>query len=224
MRRIKPMVVIKKKLSDQIYEALKQDILNQRIGFGEKMTNREIQERYGVSSTPVRDAINRLYMDGLLDEISNSGARIIPFDHTTAIEINEVISMLSREALSLSIKNAAQVVSVLKQTLDQQQLQIEEDAYFEFDRQFHQAFFDFCGNSRIIQLYSQHSALWSLLIRFYYADKDMKREKAVSQHRQIYEAYQAADISLAQRCMEEHFHEAARPIEHVLGGGAKNHV
>jgi DNA-binding GntR family transcriptional regulator len=211
------MVVLKKRLSDQIYEAIKQDILNQNIGFGEKVTNRQIQERYGVSSTPIRDAINRLYLDGFLDEISNSGARIIPFDYKIAIEVNEVISMLNREALALSARHAAEVVPLLKDILNQQMLHIGEDLYFDFDRQFHQTFFDFCGNSRIIQLHSRHRALWLLLIRFYYADREMRREKAFSQHRQIYESYQSADIFQAQRHMEEHFHEALRPIKHVLG-------
>ena len=74
-------MIVKKNLSEQIYESLKKEILDQKIGFGEKLINRSLQEKYGVSSTPVRDAINRLYVDGLLDNISNVGARVIPFDY-----------------------------------------------------------------------------------------------------------------------------------------------
>ena len=85
----------KKTLSEQIYQLLKQDILSQKIGFGEKLINRDLQKKYGVSSTPIRDAINRLYQDGLVEDITKNGARVIAFDLTAAIEINEIITILS---------------------------------------------------------------------------------------------------------------------------------
>ena len=40
-------------LSGQIYDILRQDILTQRIRLGEKLTLKHLQERFGVSSTPV---------------------------------------------------------------------------------------------------------------------------------------------------------------------------
>ena len=80
--------IVKKTLNEQIYEALRDEILAKKISFGEKLVNRELQNKFGVSSTPVRDAINRLYMDGLVDEVSKTGARIISFDLKFATEIN----------------------------------------------------------------------------------------------------------------------------------------
>lgn len=55
-----PEKIVKQTLSEQIYNILKEDILCGRILMGDKLTNRELQERFQVSSTPVRDAINRL--------------------------------------------------------------------------------------------------------------------------------------------------------------------
>jgi DNA-binding GntR family transcriptional regulator len=212
------MVVRKTKLSDQVYDALKQDILNQIFGFGEKVTNRDLQERYGVSSTPVRDAINRLYHDGFLDKISTSGARIISFDFKIALEVIEVMSMLNREALSLSMKYTPRekVILQLKETLDNQLQYINDDSYFEYDRQFHQLFFDFCGNARIRHIYSQHGVLWLLLVKFYYADKEMTRDRAVLQHQHVFEAYRQGDIPLALRYIDDHFNDAIRPLSRML--------
>ena len=65
-----PEKIIKQTLSEQIYNILKEDILSGRILMGDKLTNRELQERFQVSSTPVRDAINRLSKDGLTQEVS----------------------------------------------------------------------------------------------------------------------------------------------------------
>ena len=88
-----PEKIIKQTLSEQIYNILKEDILSGRILMGDKLTNRELQERFQVSSTPVRDAINRLSKDGLTQEVSKSGAQLITFDYSYANELNDFIHL-----------------------------------------------------------------------------------------------------------------------------------
>lgn len=211
-------MIVKSNLSEQIYEAIMQDIINQNIGFGEKLTNRELQEKYGVSSTPVRDAINRLYLDGLLEHISNGGARVISYDYKMAIEVNEVISVLSREALAMSAERGDQgkIIPLLEQALLMQREHIAEDTYYEHDCHFHGIFFDFCDNSHISKIYAQHSVLWMILIRFYYRDENSTRDKAIAQHEQILAAYKQGDIGLAQRFMRHHYQCAVNPFSKTL--------
>ena len=57
------MKVVKDLLSEQIYKILKNDIINSKINFGEVLVNKNLQERFEVSSTPIRDAILRLKED-----------------------------------------------------------------------------------------------------------------------------------------------------------------
>ncbi len=94
--------IVKQTLSEQIYNILKEDILCGRILMGDKLTNRELQERFQVSSTPVRDAINRLSKDGLTQEVSKSGAQLITFDYSYANELNDFITFLASKAVMLS--------------------------------------------------------------------------------------------------------------------------
>ncbi|MEA4892416.1 MAG: GntR family transcriptional regulator [Peptococcaceae bacterium] len=212
-------MIVKKSLSEQIYESLRQDIINQKIKFGEKLVNQNLRERYGVSSTPVRDAINRLHQDGLLEDISNVGARVITFDYKMAAEINEIVWMLSTQAVKLSAKkgHAREVIPALAKCLELQQRHIDSPAYLDDDAQFHLTFFDFCDNPRYRELYLQHHTLWSILVKYYYCDKESTREHAISQHRMILEAYAAGDIPLAQNHLENHYQEALRPLRKVLG-------
>ncbi|MDR2069717.1 MAG: GntR family transcriptional regulator [Spirochaetaceae bacterium] len=198
--------IIRKKLHEQVYEILRKDILEQRIGFGAKLTNRGLQERYGVSSTPVRDAINRLYLEGLLDEISQGGARVISFDYKRAVEVNEVMYILNKEAIAMSAERAVpgEVVSRLRAVLERQSEHLLSDRYYQYDQQFHRVFFDFCGNSQIAWLYNQHSGLWMLLLKFYHTIRDT-RTAAISQHIRVVAAYEGGDIALVQRLMKEHF-------------------
>ena len=57
--------ISRKTLSEQIHDMLREEILTQEIPCGEKLTIRQLQQRFGTSSTPVRDAMVRLAQDGL---------------------------------------------------------------------------------------------------------------------------------------------------------------
>ena len=74
-------VINKKTLSDQIYDILKSEILRREIPFGSKLVNRALQARFRVSSSPIRDAINRLNQDGLITSIDKSGATVVEFNY-----------------------------------------------------------------------------------------------------------------------------------------------
>ncbi|MDR2103562.1 MAG: GntR family transcriptional regulator [Treponema sp.] len=209
--------IVKKKLHEQVYEILKQDILEQRIGFGEKLTNRGLQERYGVSSTPVRDAINRLYLEGLLDEISQGGARVIPLDYKRTIDVNELMYILNKEAIAMSAERAAPgIVSAhLQAALEEQSENIDNDLYYQCDLQFHHVFFDFCGNAELTQFYTRHSGLWMLLLRFYHAVQNNSRAAAISQHTKIVSAYKNNNIDRVQLLMKEHFDTAVDHFKNI---------
>lgn len=59
------MNLSKNTLAEQIYQILRNDILTLAIPFLEKLTLKTMQERFGVSSTPIRDAFTRLTEDSL---------------------------------------------------------------------------------------------------------------------------------------------------------------
>ncbi|MGN1033354.1 MAG: GntR family transcriptional regulator, partial [Intestinibacter sp.] len=50
----------KSTLSEQIYQILKNDIITQEIKCGEKLTLKNLKERFQVSSTPIREALTKL--------------------------------------------------------------------------------------------------------------------------------------------------------------------
>lgn len=211
-------MIVKKNLSEQIYESLRRNILDQKIRFGEKLVNRQLQEKYGVSSTPVRDAINRLYLDGLLDEISNGGARVISFDYRAALEVNEIVAIITREAVAMAASKpaAAEMLPELADCIEMQIKNINGKNYFVYDKKFHTIFFNHCENTRLARLHNQYSALWELLVLFYYRDKESTRSKAISEHEKIVAALKKGDIKSAQECVEHHFQEAVRPLRNAL--------
>ena len=85
------MAVIKRmSLVDQVYEKLKERIVGLELPFGSKLNVSKLQEEYGVSSTPVREALNRLLNEGLIEFENNVGARVIDVTETDIRMFQEV--------------------------------------------------------------------------------------------------------------------------------------
>ena len=62
-----------KTVTEQIYSVIKQDILSQKLLPGEKLTTKALQDKLGVSSTPIREALTHLQQDGLIEYQPNIG-------------------------------------------------------------------------------------------------------------------------------------------------------
>jgi len=70
--------VVRDSKSDQVYAALRDEILIGQLRPGESLSVLGVAERFGASRTPVRDALLRLESDGLVSLIDRQGARVSP--------------------------------------------------------------------------------------------------------------------------------------------------
>lgn len=85
------MPVIKRvSLVDQVYDKIRKRIINLEVPFGSKLNVSKLQEEYGVSSTPVREALNRLLNEGLIEFENNVGASVVDITEDDVIEIQEL--------------------------------------------------------------------------------------------------------------------------------------
>lgn len=101
------MTVIKKQsLVDQIYDQIRNDIINLVYPFGSKLVASELQEKYQVSSTPVREALNRLQQEGLVEYENNIGAKIISIEPKDVWEIQELAITLHKAAIKLAMEKS----------------------------------------------------------------------------------------------------------------------
>ncbi|MCL2006785.1 MAG: GntR family transcriptional regulator [Treponema sp.] len=199
------MEIQKVNLSDQIYDNLKKSILTGKISLGEKLINRELQKKYGVSSTPVRDAINRLYIDGLVDNITNSGAKIKNLNLEFMLEVNEMVTLFCCASIELASKRADKtaVCNTIPKIIEKQEMILGSDKYYTYDYQFHKTFFDHCGNSQLFKCYEQYRILWEMfLVKF-----NFKEEQALSikEHKSIYENFCDGHYNKASEIVKQHF-------------------
>lgn len=205
------MAIIKKTLSEQIYDELKMDIINQKISFGSKIVNRTLQDKFKVSSSPIRDAINRLYSDGLIENIDNTGATVVKFDINFYLEINEILQGINSTAIKLAFKksNHSEVKEELEKYIALQKENINNEDYFKYDYEYHKVFVKFSNNSRLKKLYSQFNVLHEILLKFYYEKELVKmREESIRVHIKMMKCFSSGNIEDCIKENEEHYKKA----------------
>ncbi len=209
----------KKSLSDQIYTVLKMDILQNKIPLGSKLINRALQVRFGVSSSPIRDAINRLYQDGLITSIDKTGANVVDFDYEVFLEINEILLYIIRTGIRLSSEKADidLVCNSLENYIKLQEENIGSDEFYDYDYKFHKTFIEFSDNSRLKKLFKEYNVLHEMLVRKYYtAETDQIQENSIKMHRKIIDAYCRKDFNKAMDLTESHYKDAEVIFKKIL--------
>ncbi|MDR7869456.1 MAG: GntR family transcriptional regulator [Tissierellaceae bacterium] len=213
------MQINKKSLSDQIYDILKMEILKGETPFGSKLVNRQLQKRFGVSSSPIRDAINRLYQDGLVSSIDKTGATVVDFDYEFFLEVNEVLMYIVKTGMSLSAEKAdnMKVTLELEKYISLQEKHIATDKYYDYDYKFHKTFIDFSDNSRLKKLFKEYNVLHEMLVRNSYNSNtpEVKQEK-IEMHKKIKDAYKSEDFNLALELTDQHYKSAEEIYKAIL--------
>lgn len=213
------MEINKKTLSDQIYDVLKMEILKREIPFGSKLVNRTLQKRFGVSSSPIRDAINRLNQDGLITSIDKTGATVVDFNYDFFLEINEILLYIVNTGIKLSSEKSdiEEVSKHLEEYLTLQEKYIGSDRYYDYDYKFHKTFIDYSKNSRLKKLFKEYNVLHEMLVRnFYNPETSQIQENSIETHRKIIDAYRNKDYGTAMQLTEEHYNAAEEIFKKIL--------
>lgn len=93
-------------LADDVYALLARAIVEGRLAPGERVRDVEIAELYGISRTPVREAIQRLERQGLVEVAAHRYTRVRMPDQASRIEALEYIGQLAGVALRLAVRRA----------------------------------------------------------------------------------------------------------------------
>ncbi|WP_027623152.1 GntR family transcriptional regulator [Clostridium lundense] len=213
------MLINKKTLSDQIYDILKMEILKREIPFGSKLVNRVLQARFGVSSSPIRDAINRLNQDGLVTSIDKSGATVVDFDYDFFLEVNEILLYVINTGVKLSFEKSdtEEVCKHLEEYLSLQEKYIGTDEFYDYDYKFHKTFIEYSKNTRLKKIFKEYNVLHEMLVRNYYEPETFQiQEDSIKMHKQIIDAFRDKDYKLAMDLTEEHYKGAEKIFKKIL--------
>lgn len=201
--------LVKQTLAEQIYTILKDDIISQEIKCGEKLTLKALQERFDISSTPIRDAMNRLSQDGLIDHVTNVGAKVIDLSSERIREVYDFCNILDTAALKLACSSSevGALSSALMDCVKAQDaaLNIKDIKTFRaHSDDFHDIFFRYSHNSILYNAALKVRNQLSLLANKY-QDYHVSKDIVCAEHRKIAEAIQDGRYGDAERFLQEHF-------------------
>lgn len=148
--------VERKKLSNQVYEILKDMIANHRFQPGTRINVEQITKELGVSRTPVWEAISRLEQESLVENIPNRGVFMSILTPQQALDLYVVREVLEGMAAKLAAVNIdTKTLEMMEACLEEQKVVIESQDLIEYsklDFQFHAAVYGACGNKYLQEM------------------------------------------------------------------------
>lgn len=215
--------VIKTTLGDQIYTILREDIISQRIKCGEKLTLKALQERFDISSTPIREAIKRLSQEGLVEHVTNVGAKVIDIKEKDIKEIYDFCAVLDSAALKYAMRSREyeELVYELENCVKSQEISLNSDNIKNFklhSDNFHDILYKYADNSRLYDAARSIRSQFTILTNKY--QNYINAETAVlAEHKELLEAIKSKDIENASSIMTRHFENAKNYLLQAIKEG-----
>ena len=215
--------LVKKSLVDQIYEQLRKDIINQKIGWGEKLNVSELQERFEISCTPIREAINRLQKEGLVEYKNNIGASVIEIGEQDVVEIQQVASVLDFAAIKYAMKagDSKQIAEELSLHIKNYQQAKDEITRSRCIEEFTDVFYKYAHNSRLVSMAQLIKGQQSMLRSTY--GKEKKGHSNMDDHIKIYNAVLLGDVDAAVKAMEKNYKKGTETLLLAFAKKDKKH-
>lgn len=193
--------------SDLIFVEIRSAILSRRIGTEERFTEDDLARAFGVSRTPIREALMRLQAERLLERSGRKGLRVSPISEREIVEIYDLRRALDGLSAELAAQRAAppeiahlrwvnEQMAAAGETRDQMEI-----ARLNFD--FHESLARASGNSVLMQKVLE---IQDRVRRFERSTLEYPERwrVAVAEHDKILEAIQERDAQAASAAAQVH--------------------
>lgn len=211
-------ILTKLTIAEQIAAALRQEIVSGQLPAGTRLPQVEIAQRFGISTTPVREAFGLLQRDGLVQIDTHRGVTVfLPTieDLIEHYEIRMALEMLAAEKAAERFQ--LQDVPPLVAILDEMFATADSAHYVELNHQFHMNLYRPGVGSRLLTMIEELRNA-SLAYNHLYASADIPKdaERLDAEHRAILAACQSNDPARASNAVRQHIYQTILHIKEVL--------
>lgn len=208
-----------KSLTEMIIARLGQAIVDGEFDLGEAIPEDRLAKAFGVSRTPVRDALAALQRDGLVVIAPKRGSFVFRPTIEDAAAICDYRFLLEREGLRLSLLRAPREAHAAMRAAIDAMAPVRFDdavAYGRGDTEFHEAFFAHCGNVYLADGYRRVSRRVAALRTHLTARVEERRATSFEEHERMAGFFAAADLDALFSLLDEHIARTRRVYEAVL--------
>lgn len=211
-------------INEQIYEILLSRILSQQFAPGQRLQVDEIAAALRVSRTPVKDAINRLAVEGLIVVVPRKGTFVADVTPEGIRDLFDVRMMIELHAAELAIVRATdqdiaeleRLVYLLEKFVDGDRY-VDYKTYLELDNEFHMRSLQMAGNALLLKVYRDIN-LHVQVVRAYEKAPGVAIEAMQSheEHKAILSAFKARDIVAVRAAVTTHVQNRGRQFIKAL--------
>jgi DNA-binding GntR family transcriptional regulator len=203
--------------SDQLAEEIVRGLYHGRYAPGQKLTEAELVQRYGVGRGTVRDALRRLATDGLVTLSLHRGASIRSFSRQDAHSAYEVLECVAGLAAKLAAEriDPKRDAPVLRELMGSLRTLAEAGDTFEFARlrdRFYRVLMEIGRNRELARLVPLIGGQL-LRIQFREAYTAGAERKRLEIYEGVIDAVLAGDAARAERAMRRHIGEIAAHVD-----------
>lgn len=197
-----------KSLTEIVAQRVRQAIIDGEFALGQMISEETLAESFGVSRTPVRDALTLLQTTGLVDIRSKRGSFVFQPDEKDVQAICDFRAMLELHGamLSRALQHEATVAG-LQAIFQQMQAAIAADddvAYGRCDSAFHEALFAHCGNAYVVNSYALVSGKIAALRTHMSRQFSNARSVSMEEHAQIIQCVDTGDFTRLEQLLNLH--------------------
>ena len=206
---------IPENLTQQAYRSIRDSIIWGKIDNREHLTEEFFASRFGISKSPIREALNRLESEGLITIIPRRGAFVRDFsiqDVEEIFELREALEPLVIRNLTLNSKLVAQLQKCVRAATNYRK-ENNKINYIREDAAFHSILAQASNNMRLKKiLENMHNQMLILRSRTF----ELTSHSSIQQHLAVLNALSKRQVETAEQMMAEHIRTVrARLLEQL---------
>lgn len=206
-------------LHSEVADRLRDLIVQGELEPGDRLNERLLTERFGISRTPLREAIKMLASEGLVELLPNRGAVVTSITRASALDMFQVMGVLESLAGQLACERATEQdiaeITRLHETMRRHHKRRELNEYFRLNQEIHQRIVECAGNSELSNIYRRLSV--RLRRARYMANYSKERwDSAMAEHEQILEALIQRHAKRLKSLLAAHLDNKLKVIEDWL--------
>lgn len=202
----------------QVFERLREAIVSLELAPGTVLARAELAEQFGLSQTPIRDALMKLGEEGLVDIFPQHATVVSRIDLGSAKSAHFLRKSIELEVVRVLAETpSATLIAKLRAQIDLQTAVINPADYREFvlaDQAFHRLMYDAAGVPDLFDLVRRLSGHVDRLRRLHLPTVG-KAQAVVRDHRRIVDAIARGDTAAAQTRLREHLSGTLGKVDEI---------
>jgi DNA-binding GntR family transcriptional regulator len=193
-------------LYQEVAERLRQQIFARELEPGSWIDEQKLAAEYGISRTPLREALKVLAVEGLVTMKVRRGAYVTEMSREDVAQVYQLLGLLEADAAGEVARRASEAqIAELRQLHERLEKQVRSrDAFFATNEAFHLRLLEFAGNRWRTQMVTDLRKVMKLN-RHHSLFKQGRLASSLAEHRELMAAIEGHDARAATRLMRSHF-------------------